>query len=116
LAQGTNGMTVNIGGSGGEGMSAGRVDVGNSGIILTAGDDSHGILAQSLGGGGGVAGMSLSISTYKVKADASTSGKESVNRVAVNVGGSGGSGAVADAVTVTNTGGIGTEGASAVGI
>ena len=38
-------------------MSSGRVTVANSGIVITDGDDSHGVLAQSIGGGGGNAGM-----------------------------------------------------------
>ena len=34
-----------------------RVTVGNSGVIITDGDDSHGVLAQTIGGGGGNAGL-----------------------------------------------------------
>ena len=48
--------TVNVGGSGGSGGSGGAVTVGNSGAILTFGNDATGIVAQSIGGGGGVGG------------------------------------------------------------
>jgi len=42
-----------LGGSGGAGNSGGDVAVGNAGTVLTFGDGAHGVLAQSIGGGGG---------------------------------------------------------------
>ena len=50
---------VGVGGSGGAGGAGGEVDVDNRANIRTAGAQSHGILAQSVGGGGGNGGMSV---------------------------------------------------------
>ncbi len=104
-----DGVTVAVGGSGGEGMSGDAVTVQNSGIIITGGLGSHGILAQSLGGGGGNSGMA--INSILKNAATNTS-----NRAAITIGGSGGDGAVSGDVTVTNTGGIGTVEAGSIGI
>src|SRR5690606_5619776 len=54
LAVDSVGFAVSIGGSGGDGGLGGAVVVNTSGgTITTAGDHSEGILAQSVGGGGG---------------------------------------------------------------
>ena len=87
---------VNIGGSGGNSGDGGDVTVDNYGLIKTKGDDSHGIFAQSVGGGGGSNGGSFS--------------------VGVNIGGSGGSSGHGRSVTVTNNGSITTEGDTSDGI
>ncbi len=47
--------SVSLGGTGGGDGGAQNVAVGNSGEITTYDDNSHGILAQSVGGGGGAA-------------------------------------------------------------
>ena len=47
---------LGLGGAGGATGDGGTVKVTNSGGIETSGDESHGIFAQSIGGGGGVAG------------------------------------------------------------
>ena len=54
---------VVLGGAGGDGDDAGDVTVDNSGQIITRGARSHGILAQSIGGGGGNAEHRLRRST-----------------------------------------------------
>lgn len=51
------GGTVIIGASGGDGGDGGKASVTNSGTIGTAGNHSFGILAQSIGGGGGLGGV-----------------------------------------------------------
>ena len=99
---------VAVGGSGGAGMSSGRVTVDNSGIVITDGEDSHGVLAQSIGGGGGNAGLVIN-TIMNSDADEATA-------FGVSVGGSGGTGAVSGDVTVTNSGGIGTAKQKSVGI
>ncbi|MEO7933116.1 MAG: autotransporter outer membrane beta-barrel domain-containing protein [Chthoniobacterales bacterium] len=104
----SDGATVSVGGNGGTGMKSGNVDVANSGIIVTDGLSSHGVLAQSIAGGGGNAGMTVN-SILK-------DNKDTAKRLAVSVGGSGGDGAVSGTVNVVNTGGIGTNSANAVGI
>ena len=54
---GTNiNVAVAVGGNGGTGNDAGTVSVTNHSYITTTGDNSAGILAQSIGGGGGEAG------------------------------------------------------------
>ncbi len=100
---GSGGASYGLGAVGGAGSSTGNgnaVYVTNTGAITTAGDGSAGILAQSVGGGGGVVaghgGNPYSpIFTY---------------------GGSGGSGGNGGTVSVTNTGNLGTSGVSSSGI
>jgi hypothetical protein len=88
---GSTGLSViAIGGKGGNGGKGGKVQVTNTGEILTEGADSMGIFAQSIGGSGGIAGST--------KASAITVGR---------VGGSGGDGGEA---SVDNQGAIRTNG------
>ncbi len=84
-------VTVGVGGSGGAGSTGGAVTLTNSGVINTHGNDSQGLFAQSVGGGGGIAASGQAYSTEK----------EQIN---VSVGGAGGSGATGGAVTVSNAG------------
>ncbi len=79
-----------IGGSGSVGGSGGAVSVTNTSELLTAGVFAEGIVAQSIGGGGGSA--------------ASTSGIAAI-------GGDGGSGATAGTVIMLNAGNVTTTGA-----
>ena len=62
IGSGLSTPLVSVGGFGGEGGDGGDVFVENSGSIYTRGDGAHGILAQSIGGGGGNAGAALSAS------------------------------------------------------
>lgn len=89
---GAGGVNVGIGGSGGSGNSAGIVTADISGFVRTFGDDSLGILAQSVGGGGGNGGFNVT--------GALTFGTEGSGSVNVGVGGSGGSGGSGEAVTL----------------
>ncbi|GGC82011.1 autotransporter [Chelatococcus reniformis] len=50
------GISVGVGAAGGSGNKGGDVSVANQGRIATAGADAPGIVAQSIGGGGGVGG------------------------------------------------------------
>ncbi|MGK9170994.1 hypothetical protein KXR53_32155 [Inquilinus limosus] len=90
---GTGGGAHVAGGDGGNGGAAGTVGVtvDASSTIQTAGDNSVGILAQSLGGSAGAAGAGSS-------------------------GGRGGTGGDSSTVTVTNGGTVSTAGQSAHGI
>ena len=105
---GNQGIDVLLGGDGGTGMTGGLVTVDNSGVIITRGIGAHGVLAQSLGGGGGNSGMTID-TVGSASADSPT-------RAAILIGGAGGEGATGGEVIVTNTGGIGTEKAGAVGL
>src|SRR5207253_7143694 len=60
----STGVFLTIGGSGAGGANAGEVDVDNLGSLTTFGNDSHGIFAQSVGGGGGNGGNSTSIGVF----------------------------------------------------
>ncbi len=89
-------LTASVGGMGGAGGAGGAVDVTRIGAIQTLGDDSVGILAQSIGGGGGNGGLSV----------AGSIGGTDAKQIAVSVGGFGGAGSHAGNVTVSNTGAI----------
>ncbi len=104
---GGNTIAVSLGGDGGTGSIASTVDVTNRGDILTRGRESHGINAESTGGGGGSGGAVLSIGT---------SSGDTTRALSVNIGGSGGDGGVSDDVTVINEGVIATLGDNASGI
>ncbi len=90
----TTGATVGVGGTGGKGGSSGLVTVTRSGDLYTESDLSSGLIAQSLGGGGGTGGMSIK--------GALTSGID----VGVSIGGSGGKGGAAGKVKVDDNGGL----------
>lgn len=91
-----NGLFGGEGGAGGKGGSGDDVSVVNNGSINTNGVQANGIIAQSIGGGGGSGGIS----------DASY----------VALGGSGGSGGTSGAVSIANAGDISSTGYGAIGI
>jgi hypothetical protein len=89
------GINVGVGGSGGSGNTSGTVELNNGsaiapGIIETYGGNSPGMVAQSIGGGGGVGGSSLA------------AGMGSLLNVNVGVGGAGESGGAGGTVRVVN--------------
>ncbi|MCF3933274.1 autotransporter outer membrane beta-barrel domain-containing protein [Acuticoccus sp. M5D2P5] len=124
------GIQVNVGGAGGRGALGDRVDVSNTARISTAGKESRGIHAQSIGGGGGIGGAAssfaldlnqlLGIWEELRPATGGSSATESADislDARVNVGGTGGAGGHAGAVFVQNEGaGIVTAGVGAQAI
>ncbi len=96
-------LTVAIGGSGAKGGDGGEVTVVNQGDVLTLGNASAGIFAQSIGGGGGAGGGGYAAGANQINLTGS-------------VGGSGGGGGAGGAVSVTNNGSISTLGGGAFGI
>ncbi|MGD8618323.1 MAG: hypothetical protein PVH54_03960, partial [Gammaproteobacteria bacterium] len=104
--KGSAGLGVSLGGSGGGGGKGDKVTVVNDGTIITTGDESSGIKAQSVGGGGGDGGFSLS---------GGISGPKSLN-AQVAIGGSGGSGNTGGIIDVINNGEILTSGFMSHGI
>ncbi len=100
-------ITVNVGGNGGDGADGGIVDVTNVGLISTIGELSHGIRAQSVGGGGGIGGGVLALRAQ---------GKGNNQALDINVGGSGNTGGSGGQVDVANSGMIFTTGREAAGI
>jgi hypothetical protein len=103
-------VSVATGGQGGAGNTGGKVGLDNSGLITTAGDGAIGVMAQSVGGGGGTGGDSTAAS-YSGGSQAGVA-----ISVAVAVGGSGGTGGTGGAVTVTNEGLVTTLGQDAYGV
>ncbi|WP_315134725.1 autotransporter outer membrane beta-barrel domain-containing protein [Achromobacter marplatensis] len=125
---------VTTGGNGGDGGAANAFTVRNDGAITTKGDHAPGILAQSIGGGGGNAGMidsagaSSLLSSIDALIKAAESGVQNVFTVALpqtnithqtggsgGVGGSGG-GSASSPSLVVNTGTIATQGKGSAGI
>ena len=106
LSNGPTG-TISVGGAGGNGAESDNVVVNQTGNITTQGNESSGIVAQSIGGGGGNGGWSVG---------GGIAG--SAPALNVSVGGFGGTGANAGtAVAFFNSGGtITTQGANAGGI
>ncbi|WP_170379825.1 hypothetical protein [Ruegeria atlantica] len=100
--------SINIGGTGGDGMTSDIVTVVNDGMITTAGTMAHGIYAQSVGGGGGMGGL--------VENRIINLRKEIGNTATISIGGNGGTGAMSAAVSVTNRDVIATTGDKSIGI
>lgn len=94
--------SVAIGGSGGSGGTGGAVNLANSGLIATMGQDAYGVFAQSVGGGGGNGGTGDAAAT-------SADSKASFS-AAIAVGGTGGTGGTGGKVGLTNDGSIATRG------
>ncbi len=109
-------LDVTVGGAGTNGGSGGAVTVENDGLIYTAGGDSVGIVAQSIGGGGGAGG------TSDAGATATPSVVDQVNDATqiiqkwitmaggsygaeLSVGGDGGAGGDGGSVVISNRGG-----------
>jgi hypothetical protein len=100
--------SIAIGGNGGSSGNGGTVTVTNGSAITTAGTNSAGVFAQSVGGGGGVA-IGLGGSAQ------STAGGGTFN-LGFSLGGSGGGGGTGGTVGVTNTGSIQTVGDQSFGV
>jgi hypothetical protein len=97
IAVGAGGVGVGLGGDGGTGANAGGiVDVTNWDAIHTHGLNSIGILAQSVGGGGGTGGFSIAAGGGVVG-------------IGVAIGGGGGAGGTGGKVIVNNHGDIATD-------
>ncbi|WP_088155241.1 autotransporter outer membrane beta-barrel domain-containing protein [Achromobacter xylosoxidans] len=116
---------VSLGGDGAGGGAAGQVTLSNSGSIATSGYNSHGMIGQSIGGGGGASGSAtglLSVGGSSAGATGSsgstvvigntgsitTAGNAAIGMVAQSIGGGGGSGG--DSIGVLGVGGGGAGG------
>ncbi len=97
-------INIGLGGTGGPGGSGGVVALTNSGWISTTGDASRGILAQSVGGGGGTGGGSVTGTMTGASSGGKTVG------IGVALGGSGGVGGAAGNVSLTNQANVDTDG------
>lgn len=88
------GLFVAIGGAGGIGGDGGGVSAINNGTLITTGNNTKGIQAQSIGGGGGHGGDAYNVGVFG----------------GVSIGGSGGGGGSGNYVRVDNSGNITTSG------
>lgn len=100
--------TIAIGGAAGAGVAANTVTVKNSGHIITQGDHSKGIVAQSIGGNGGNGGTALA-GSLTLSPTASVALSSSVS-------GDGGTSGLSKQVSVENEGDIITDGDFSSGI
>jgi uncharacterized protein YhjY with autotransporter beta-barrel domain len=107
-------FSLSMGGSGGSGGDAGLVSVLSTDQIRTAGVDSHGIFAQSVGAGGGSGGEGahgfFGVPTIGIDKT------PPYRNISVSVGGNAGSAGVGKAVTVNQSGSIATTGDGSFGI
>ena len=101
-----------IGGSGGVGGNGDLAQIFNFGQVITAGADATGLLAQSVGGGGGNAGSSLA------EAFAFNPPDSPIPSFTLDlaIGGQGGAGGTGGVVNLFNGGIIATQGPSAKGM
>jgi len=113
-------LTINLGGNGAAGSNGGTVTVTSEGNLTTRGNDAPGILAQSIGGGGGLAGSAGNDASADNPIDSSTGERRFSPRddddntysanLELNLGGRGGSGGNSNNVTVDHSGRITTSG------
>jgi hypothetical protein len=117
------GATLSVGGSGGTAADGGAVNIYNHQRIVTRGADAYGILAQSIGGGGGIGGggyHGLDWKDFGVSEETEQYLEllpiESEGDLHIMVGGSGGASGSGKLVNVENTGSITTSGAGSIAI
>jgi len=104
---------IGVGGSGGVSGQGGDVSISNSGIITTLGTRAHGILAHSIGAGGGTGGAATSSSNSVFLGP--TTGSEGnaqagTYTATITVGGGGGSAGDGGQIDIGNQGRIQTSG------
>ena len=92
-------VTIAVGGTGGASGDGGNVTINNTGTITTSGNTSYGVLAQSVGGGGGIGGDGVVGVTGKL-----------------GIGGGGGAAGDGGIINVTQNGDIATSGDGATAI
>lgn len=111
-------LTLSVGGKAAAGGNGWHVNITNTGHISTKGEFAHGILGQSIGGGGGVGGDSTNIDIKVTTLPTDYIpflGFMNANAT-ILLGGSGGAGGHGSVVNVDNQGNISTEGNFANGI
>ncbi len=100
-------VNFGLGGKGGTGGNSSTVNVDNDSHVITLGTDAHGLVAQSIGGGGGAGGLAMA-GTLQLGPQSRT--------VSIGIGGSGGAGGTSGVVSVVNDGAIETFGERAYGV
>lgn len=113
-SQSLKSISLSLGGAGGASGHGGQVTIDHHGRITTAGDDAAGIIAQSIGGGGGLAQVANADAPSAAQ-EVSTTGL-SIPSLNLSFGGAGGSGGKGGAVQVNVAGSIETGGRNAFGL
>ncbi len=106
--------SVAVGGAGGGAGNGGEPTVDNAGAVYTVGPLAAGIIAQSIGGGGGIGGASAT-SSKNSSGDSSNDSTPSLS-LDVSVGGNGGKDGVSGAATIYSSAAIVTLGHDSTGI
>jgi hypothetical protein len=101
------GLSLALGGKGGTASSGGIVNVRVEDRVSTEGDNSQGILAQSVGGGGGVGGSTVSVTM---------AGGGTAIPLSLSLAGPGGAGGNGASVNVSVGGRIETQGVGSHGV
>ncbi len=103
--------SIGLGGSGGGGGAGGVIDLTSTGTISTAGHNSIGLLAHSIGGGGGTAGTGNAYSTSRWVGNNEGKNQLKTTSITTNLGAGGDGGAAGDGglvnVTVNRSNGEG---------
>jgi hypothetical protein len=109
---------LTVGGNGGNAAHGGAVNITNSGSIVTEGKFATGVMAQSVGGAGGVGGDARSIQVELTADPMDFLPLTSLASLDITMvfGGTGGTGSYGNTVTLTNTGNVTTSGVFAHGI
>lgn len=110
----TYALTLSLGGSGGASGDGGDVIMGNVSLIQTTGVESHGMVAQSAGGGGGV--TFLNLAAQDTPNGGGTNNTGSSPTLSFNIGGAGGAGGNGGELLLEEGGTIQTSGRGAIGI
>jgi len=127
---GNKAFSLSVGGNGGGASNGGLVDVTNTGDIVTRGAESHGVMAQSVGGGGGIGGQAqYGLSSLPSEGDLNTiesiigagvgvlAGQTKMYKdLSIVLGGSGGSSGDGGTVVIDNSGSIVTLGDGSAGL
>ena len=127
-------VSISVGEDGGAGGNGGAVTLTHAGTITTTGNDSDGVLLQSIGGGGGLGGSASSDASAGPSSSSSSDPDDAevassddpgddpdgnnvgTYTLSVAVGGKGGGGGNGGTVTVNHTGYVTTQGDLADGM
>ena len=112
-------LTLVVGGTGGSGSHGGVVTVTNKGEVATTGAFAHGIVAQSVGGGGGAGGSAMTFEFSNADVVPEIPVLDDIGgltTLSMTLQGSGGAGGDGRLVTVESLGSIKTTGHFAMGI
>ncbi|MCY6381559.1 hypothetical protein [Hoeflea prorocentri] len=109
-------MIFTLGGTSGNSADGNTVTIVNDGEIDASGEASRGIFAQSIGGGGGDAGIASAYSVTQLMTSHGAGTNTSSLDASFAVGGNGATGGDGNTVSIANSARIGTDGLAGHGI